>query len=131
MCDVPRPQPTVIDLKTAILLFPGPVVTFRAFRQCAPRFVRGSTKNEIHDAVEQLNPDLGSVLSSRAARSAQSTKVFLKRQPNMSATWSSINLCQLQEYNSKYNLPLHKSVTKNMKDLLLGRNLITLEQYNT
>ena len=130
MCDVPRPQPTTDDVKLAILLFPGPVVTFRAFRQCAPRFVRGSTKNEFHDALEQLKPDFGSVLSARVARSTQPTKVFVKRQPNMFATWPSVNLCQLNDYNSKYNLPLHKSITKNIKDLLLRQNLITLKQYN-
>ena len=130
MCDVPRPQPTTDDMKSAILLFPGPVVTFRAFRQCAPHFVRGSTKNEFHDALEQLKPDFGSVLSARVARSTQPTKVFVKRQLNMFATWPSVNLCQLNDYNSKYNLPLHKSITNNIKDLLLRQNQITLEQYN-
>ena len=87
----------MVDIKTAILLFPDPVVTYRAFRQCAPHFVHGSTKQEYDDAVEQLKPHLGSIITVRVARCPQATKAFVKRQPNVFPTWSYAHLCQAND----------------------------------
>ena len=130
VCDSPRPQPTTADVKTVILLFSGPVVTYRAFRQCAPRFVRGSTKQEYEAAVEQLKPQLGSVMSVRVARIAQAIKVFVKRQPNAFPSWPYAHLCKANDYATKFHLPVHKTITKNVKDFLLRQQVITQEQYD-
>ena len=67
VCDMPRLQPT--DSRCKILL-PGPLVTYRAFRQCAPCFVRASTKDKYQNTVQQLKPELGTVISLWVARSA-------------------------------------------------------------
>ena len=118
------------DIKTAILLFPGPIVTYRAFRQSAPRFVRGSTKQEYSDTIEQLKPHLGSVIAVHVARCPQATKAFLKRQPNAFPTWPYAHLCQANDYACKFALPIHKSITKNIKDILLRQQAISQEQFN-
>ena len=130
VCDAPRPQPTTADVKTAILLFPGPVVTYRAFRQCAPRFVRASTIQEYQDAVQQLKPLLGTLLSLRVARSSKPTNVFVKGNRNAFPTWPCVHLCQANDYAVKFNLPVHRSISKNIKDFLLHQQAITQEQYD-
>ncbi|XP_028412447.1 uncharacterized protein LOC114535274 [Dendronephthya gigantea] len=128
VCDAARPQPTVADIKTAILLFPGPVVTYRAFRQSTPRFLRASTKEEYSNAVEQLKPNFGSVIAARVARRPQVIKAFVKRRPNTFATWPCSDLCNANEYASKFALPIHKAITSNIKDILLRQNAILQEQ---
>ena len=128
----PRSQPCIGDVKTAIILFPGPVVTHRGFRQSAPRFVRSSTVDEFNAAVDQLTPQFGSLLYARVAGSANQTRVFVKRCPHIiAAKCPTRTLCQLHEYTTKYNLPVHKSVARRIKDLLIAQNLITPEQCDT
>ena len=130
MCDAPRRQPTTEDVKTAILLFPGPVVTYRAFRQCAPCFVRGSTKHEYVEAIEELKPQLGSLINIRVARSSQATKIFVKQHPDAFTSWPFAHLCGANDYACKFALPMHKSISRNVKDVLLRQHAITQEQYD-
>jgi hypothetical protein len=118
------------NVKTAILLFPGPVVTYRAFCQCAPRFVRGSTTKEYSDAIEELEPQLGSVIAVRVARTTQPTKSFMKRNPNVFPTWPYAHLCQVNDYATKFGLPMHKSISRNIKDILHRQRAISQEQYD-
>jgi hypothetical protein len=118
------------DVKNAILLFPGPVVTYREFRQYAPRFVRGSTKKEYSDAIEEFKPQLGSVIAVRVARTTQPTKAFVKQNPNVFSTWPYAHLCQANDYATKFGLPMLKSISRNIKDILLRQRAISQEQYD-
>ena len=126
----PKTSPTIEDVKTAILLFPGPVVTYRTFRQCAPRFVRGSTKQEYVDAIEELKPQLGSLINIRVARSIQATKTFVKQHPDAFTSWPFAHLCGANDYACKFALPIPKSISRNVKDVLLRQDAITQEQYD-
>ena len=98
--------------------------------QCAPRFVRGSTKKEYSDAIEELKPQLGSVIAVRVARTTQPTKEFVKRNPNVFPTWPYAHLWQANDYATKFGLPMHKSISRNIKDILLHQRAISQEQYD-
>jgi hypothetical protein len=94
-------------------------------------FVGQQNKSEEYEAaVEQLKPQLGSVMSVRVARIAQAIKVFVKRQPNAFPSWPYAHLCKANDYATKFHLPVHKTITKNVKDFLLWQQVITQEQYD-
>ena len=124
-------NPTTADVKTAILLFPGPCFTYRAFRQAALRFVCGTAKVEFMNAIEQLKSQLGSVVSLRVARSPQPTTVFRKQNPAVFPVWPCPHLCLASNFANKFALPMHKSITKNIRDFLLQRQVITQGQYDS
>ena len=52
--DEEKPQPTQLAVKTACILFAGPVLTFRAFKQSASRSLRGIAEAEFRDAIVNL-----------------------------------------------------------------------------
>ena len=60
--DEEKAQPTMLAVKTACLLFPGAVVTFRAFKQSTTRSLRGIADAEFHNAIKDMeNSTLGTV----------------------------------------------------------------------
>ena len=52
--DETKTQPTLLAIKTACLVFGGPLVTFRAFKQSGPRALRGIANSEFMNAINSL-----------------------------------------------------------------------------
>ena len=52
--DETKTQPTLMAIKSASLLFSGPLVTFRAFKQSGPRALRGIANSEFGNAIKSL-----------------------------------------------------------------------------
>ena len=85
--DEEKEQPTTFAIKTACVLFPGPVFTFRAFKQSAPRSLRAIAEAEFREAITILeNSGFGKVCSLRIPRTANPVTVFVKKDPD-SITW--------------------------------------------
>ena len=80
--DDTKAQPSALSIKTACVLFAGPVVTFRSFKQGAPRSLRGIADTEFTAAIEDLqNSSWGTVRRLRIPRTANQVKVFVKQEP--------------------------------------------------
>ncbi|KAJ8030604.1 hypothetical protein HOLleu_27063 [Holothuria leucospilota] len=77
--DQERKQPTSGDIKVALCLFPGRLVTVRAFKQSGPRFLRGITQQEIINQMRDLT-SLGEIVNVKIPRS-RAIAVFVKRDP--------------------------------------------------
>ncbi len=50
-------QPTLEEIMIGVLMFPGPVVTKRSFKQSAGRKIRGIGDSEFVTALERLEKD--------------------------------------------------------------------------
>ena len=74
-----RHQPEQQQLKSSMLLFPGSVVLYRAFRQAAPRDVGNITIAEFQALARQLEPDYGNVVVTRLRRQSKDTVMFIKK----------------------------------------------------
>ena len=88
--DKERRQATPEEVKTAILLFSGPLVTFRAFQKFAPRLVRNHTKEEFAPIISLMDI-YGKVVSIRIALWAQKVDVFIKKDTSDIALLQKIN----------------------------------------
>ncbi len=118
------------NVKSGILVFPGPVVTYRAFVQSGPRLTRGISNQEFINATEQLKIEYGHTMNVRVARSSKSTHIFVKKTPSQFAEWPSGVLCTRSDFENNYNRPCHKAISASIRRLLLNQNLLTEEQLN-
>ncbi len=73
-------QPTLEEIMIGVLMFPGPVVTKRSFKQSAGRKIRGIVDSEFLTALERLEKDgCGVIKKLRASVNARrETVVFVK-----------------------------------------------------
>ena len=100
--DETKDQPTAVLIKTACLLFAGPLLTYRAFKQSGPRGVRGIVNSEFSDAINDLQESgLGKVRSVRVRFSSNPVTVFVKEDPDK-VPWPT-DYCNQTEYRSRYN----------------------------
>ena len=121
--DDEKPQPTQLAVKTACILFSGPVFTFRAFKQSASRSLRGIAEAEFRDAIVSLeSTGMGKIRSFRIPRTANAVTVFVKNEPD-NITWPS-NLYSQTEYRQRYQLPTHRSVTPAIKRELESKGYV-------
>ena len=126
--DEERSQPENSNIKTAILLFPGRVVLYRGFRQAAPREVRHITVAEFRAVAEELEPTHGNVDITRLRRQSKDSVIFIKRRPNDIRDLGGI--CSEEQYSSKYDCPLHPTVTTNVKNTLLTNGHVSAGFFN-
>lgn len=77
---VEKKQPSLDDIKVGVLMFPGPVVTKRSFKQSAPRNIRGITESEFLTILETLGKNgYGTLMKLRSTPNARSEiLVFVK-----------------------------------------------------
>lgn len=119
--DDTKAQPSALSIKTACVLFAGPVVTFRSFKQGAPRSLRGIADTEFTAAIEDLqNSSWGTVRRLRIPRTANQVKVFVKQEPD-DIVWPK-QLCSQDEYKLKYQQPSPKSISPAIKRALIANN---------
>lgn len=121
--DEEKEQPTTFPIKTACVLFPGPVFTFRAFKQSAPRSLRAIAEAEFREAITILEDSgFGKVCSLRIPRTANPVTVFVKKDPD-SITWP-YNLCTQAEFRQRYHLPPHRGITHAIKTQLESKGYV-------
>ncbi|KAK2556142.1 hypothetical protein P5673_021721, partial [Acropora cervicornis] len=75
--------PTLLTVMTACALFGGPVLTYRAFKQSAPRNIRGVANSEFAAAIRGLEEaGVGKVCSVQIPRVTYPVIVFVKEDPD-------------------------------------------------
>ena len=73
------PQPTAMVIKTTCLLFSGPILRYRAFKQTGPRSLCGIANSEFSIAIKDLEESgVGKVRSVRVRFSSNPVTVFVK-----------------------------------------------------
>lgn len=117
------------NVKSAILSFPGPVLTYRSFKQSAsPATLRTVTSTEFDAAVQQLCEVYGRTVVARVARSPKPTTVFVKNNPTSFNPWPVDALVSFDIYQQKYERPCHTAVSQHIKRLLANQNLLADNQ---
>lgn len=118
-----KKQPTSADRKIAVLRFPGPIVTFRGFKQALSRRLRTTSCSEFEGAVRELaEVGYGQVVSFRPPRSSKETVFFIKCKPE--GVPSNANVISIEEYGARYHIDTHCSVTSGMRDGLIQKGFV-------
>ena len=113
------------NIKTAILLSPGPVATHLTTRSMSSSFKIAITKPKFLTAASQLQDDGYGRLVVLTSISA-SAHVFVKK-------WSAdivhllnadSELCTLEEYETQYNLPPFTYITDKMQEVLVAQGYV-------
>ena len=113
----------MFNVKSGILAFLGPMVSYRAFIQSGPRLTRGISNQEFVNATQELKVHYGQTMNVRVARDSKPTHIFIKRVPSQLEEWPSQDLCTRSDYKSSYNHSCHKSISPSIRRLLLSQNL--------
>ena len=105
-------QPSIEEVKAAVVFFPGPVLSYRGFNQSATRAVRTTACSHLSS--------YGCLVSVRVKRQTKPTKVFLKATPeNIQWNPQTPQICNREDYKAKWCLPPHSSVGNAIKKMLL------------
>ena len=115
-------QPTLDDIMIGVLMFPGPTVTKRSFKQSAGRKIRGIVDSKFITALERLEKDgCGVIKKLRASVNARrETVVFLK----LEDLPEKVTLVSPDEYRKKFQLPIHKAISEATKTQLREKELL-------
>ena len=112
-------QPTLDDIMIGVLMFPGPIVTKRSFKQSAGRKIRGVVDSEFITALEK--DGCGVIKKLRASVNARrETVVFLK----LEDLPEKVTLVSPDEYRKKFQLPIHKAISEATKTQLREKELL-------
>lgn len=126
--DETKTQPTLLAIKTACLVFGGPLVTFRAFKQSGPRALRGIANSEFMNAINSLEESgLGKVRIVQVRYVSTPVTVFIKEEPDK-VNWPS-DLCTQTDYQARYNLTANKCVTPAIKRALIDAEFIPQDMF--
>ena len=126
--DDEKPQPSMSSVKAACILFPGPVLTFRAFKQSATRSMRGIADAEFQEAISLLEiAGMGNTYRIRVPRTPNLVTVFVKKNPDK-INWPS-DLCSQSEYRQRYNLSAHRSITTAIKRELIANSYVPEDMF--
>lgn len=115
--DPPTFCPTISDIKTGLLLFPGKLVTYPAFKSSGPRSLRSTSEDEFRQAVERMSV-FGEVVSLRVPRARKQTVVFVKRKPNLINDEDWPTDLSKENYDMQYKKPTHVKITPNIRRLV-------------
>jgi len=110
-------------IKTAFLLFAGPLLTYRALKQSGPCGRGGIANSEFSNAMNDLEESgLGKARSVLVRFSSNPVTVFVKEDPDKVA-WPT-DYCSQTEYHSHYNQPTNKSISVAIKCALIDAQFI-------
>jgi len=108
-------------VKENILLSPGPVVTYRAFKH-GKRSSRSIAKAEYDRATESLQEDgLGRIVKLRVPIARAITKVFIKSRPDCYPITAPLTS---NEFNNVFGKPVHRDITQPMVNYLQSNNFL-------
>jgi hypothetical protein len=112
-----------------IVNFPGPLVTFRGFKQYSSRLLRTVSEKEFKDASKRLLP-YGQALSLRVARQSKPTSVFLKKSPE-EIQWAAdaVSIAR-HSFEEKVLQPLHHSVGPAIQAALVRQHHVREDFFN-
>ncbi|KAJ8043545.1 hypothetical protein HOLleu_10672 [Holothuria leucospilota] len=116
--DPPLYSQSVKDIQSAILLFPGKIVTLLAFKVSSPRLLRTTSDTEFASATKSLSA-LGKVVSVRVPRSRKSTFVFLKKDAGLVVQDKWTSEVTKDMFSSQYKKPTHCKISDNIKQKLV------------
>ena len=99
------------------MLFQGPVLSLRAFKQSGPTRLRSVSSDEFETAVNVLstNDDKGTAVSLTIPRRRKKCLIFVKKNPddmvfqNEDDEW---------RYHQRYNKPIHRAISEGMRTQL-------------
>ena len=112
-------------------MFPGPVLSYRAFKQSAtPKAIRTITQVEYDTAIAQLSPTYGITVTTRVARTPRPTNLFVKKAPTSFEFWPTNNIISQENYEEKYQRPCHAAITANLRQFLVNQRFLSEEQIN-
>ena len=78
--DDETPQPSTEDIKRRCLLLPGPIISFRTFKHCTSKKLRGIAEEEFLRSIRELD-QYGTIVEIRPPRATDAMKLFLKKIP--------------------------------------------------
>ena len=108
---------------SACALFGGPVLTYRAFKQSAPRNIRGVANSEFAAAIRGLEEaGVGKVCSVQIPRVTNPVIVFVKEDPDK-VQWPN-DLCCQTDYRARFHQAVNKSITIGIKRALIASNSV-------
>ena len=114
-------QPTQQFIKDQVLLSPGPVVSYRAFKH-GKRSAKTITEEEYARATESLQEDgFGRVVEFRIPRARSQCKVFVKSKP---VPWPNSTTLSNQQYDNAISKPIHSDITAPMRAYLQTNDYI-------
>ena len=120
----PRMQPTAVDIKAAVLRFPGPLVTYQAFKKFSPCSLRSVQKQEYEQSAHSIN-GFGHVAEIRVPGCAQKLQVFIKKPPTEILNWPVDAPCSTEEYGQRFSEPINRLITANVQTALVNAGHIT------
>ena len=124
--DEEKGQPTSMAIKTACLLFGGPLLTYRAFKQSGLRCLRGIANTEFRNAIQALKESgLGKVHTVQVRYVSNPVTVFSKEDPEK-IQWP-FELCSQTEYRSRFHQQVNKSITTAIKCALIDADFLPQE----
>ena len=105
-----------------MLLSPGPVVSYRAFKH-GKRSAKNIAEAEYYKATESLQEDgFGRIVQFSVPRARGQCKVFVKSKPE---PWPNSATVTDQEFNSALSKPIHSDITVPMRAFLQANNYIS------
>ena len=109
-----KAQPLATDIKTAILLFPTPLVTYQALKKYGARAMRSVAHPEFETCAANLT-QYGDYVKVRVPRSAKQVRVLVKKMPSI---WPAEALCTEDDFQDKKNAPMNVLITRNILQAL-------------
>ena len=104
-----------------MLLSPGPVVSYRAFKH-GKRSAKNIADVEYYKATESLQEDgFGRIVQFSVPSSRGQCKVFVKSKPE---PWPNSLTVTDQEFDSALSKPIHSDITVPMRAFLQANNYI-------
>ena len=88
-----KAQPLACDIKTAFVLFPGPLVTYQAFKKYGSRAMRSVAHPEFETCVAN-STQYGDYVKVRVPQSAKQVGMLVKKTPSI---WPSDALCAQED----------------------------------
>ena len=122
-------QPSIEDVKVAILNFVGPILTVRAFKQGGPRVLRSTSLHEFDSATSKLL-SFGQIVSLNNPCQPKATHIFMKAKPS-AINWDLPLLsCKSEEYKSHFSLPVNSSIGPAIKTAPLNYRHVATKTFN-
>ena len=112
-CNKTIEQPTQQFIKDQVLLSPGPVVSYRAFKNGKPS-AKTIAEAEYSQVTESLQED-GWIVEFSVPTAHSQCKVFVKSKP---VPWPNSTIITDQQYDNALSKPIHSDITAPMRTFL-------------
>ncbi len=123
--------PSIRNIMTGLLLSAGPIATLNSVKKSSRIFLFSVSKNKFEIAANRLQSlNLGTL---QYLRSGNKAPVWVKKLPvevaPILAQGGCDDLCNVEEYAQRFELPCPMSVTEKMKDAMVAMGLVSPELF--